>query len=174
AGPGARAAGERGSRIGLVTTARLPARGRRPADRAGHPARSGPVPVGALSLPRATGHLRARSGLDLDDVPGASYVVACELAGGLVADVEVEGIAVEGDLPKATRPGDDAELARQADAGRGLDRGGQRRPGGGTGADAGRLAAVPLVRGVVVQGQAAAAGQHRADSGVRDLEGRGP
>ena len=51
AGPGAGAAGERGGRARLVTAPRLPARGRRPADRAGHPAGPGPVPVRALSLP---------------------------------------------------------------------------------------------------------------------------
>src|SRR5436190_487933 len=50
----------------------------------------------------------------------------------------------------------------------------RRGPGGGTGTGTGRLAAVRLVRGVVIQGQAAATGQHRAGPGVRDLEGRGP
>ena len=94
--------------------------------------------------------------------------------GALVAGVEVERIAVEGDLLDAVRPGDDAEPAGQADARGGLDRRGQRRPGGGAATGADRLAAVRLVLGVVVQRQAAAAGQHHAGPGAGDLERRGP
>src|SRR5439155_12151581 len=80
----------------------------------------------------------------------------------------------EGDLLDAVRPGDDAEPAGQAGAGRRLDRGGQRRPGGGADAGAGRLAAVRLVRAVVVQGQASTAGQDRPGPGAGDLQGLGP
>src|SRR5204862_6356006 len=61
-------------------------------------------------------------GVDLDDVPGARHAVAGFLAGGLVPGVQVDREAVDGDLPDATRPGDDAERAGPADAGRGLDR----------------------------------------------------
>ena len=62
--------------------------------------------------------------------------------------------------------------AGQVHACRGLDRRGQRRPGGGADSGTGRLAAVRLVLAVGVQRQAAAAGQHRPGRGVRDLQGR--
>src|SRR4029077_7417446 len=114
------------------------------------------------------------AGLDLDDVPGASYAVAFGLARGLVAGVEVEGIAVEGDLLDAVRPGDDAEPTGEVGTGRRLDRGGQRRPGRGADAGAGGPAAVRLVLAVVVQGQAAGAGQDGPGPGADDPQGLGP
>ena len=49
AGPGAGPAGDRGGRARLVTAPRLPARGRRPAGRPGHPPGPGPLPLRALS-----------------------------------------------------------------------------------------------------------------------------
>jgi len=79
AGPGAGAAGERrsagsggddspepprGRSARLVTGPRLPAHGRRPPDRAGHPAGPGPVPVRALT--------RGQGGLGVgEDVRGS-------------------------------------------------------------------------------------------------------